>query len=393
MSSTIMPTYARAPLAFSEGKGCWLTEEGGEQYLDFGGGIAVALLGHAHPKLVSTLKRQAERLWHASNLYRIPDQERLGAMLVEHSFADKVFFANSGAEANEAAVKLARRYWFTRGESERYEIITLEKAFHGRTLGMISAVGSEKLTEGFGPLSPGFVQVPPDDLEAMKAAISERTAAILVEPVLGEGGIVPLSDQYMRFLRATCDEHGLLLLMDEVQCGMGRTGRLFAHEWSGITPDVMAIAKGIGGGFPIGACLATKEAASGMVAGTHGSTFGGNPLACAVGIAVMEVVVDEDFLATVRRRARDARQCLESIVASHSEIFEEVRGTGLMLGLKCKVSNADFVAAGYDQKLLTVPAGDNVVRLLPPLNVSSAEMSEAMERLEQAATSLEKELA
>ncbi|MDE0113152.1 MAG: aspartate aminotransferase family protein [Albidovulum sp.] len=388
MIAPIMPTYIRADLAFEKGEGCWLITGSGERYLDCGAGIAVASLGHAHPQLVEALKTQAEKLWHTSNLYRVSNQERLASMLVENSFADTVFFGNSGTEATELSVKIARRYWHCKEQPERKNVITLEGAFHGRTIAMISAAGSEKLTEGFEPLAPGFVQIPRGDIDAAEAAVDENTAAFMVEPVLGEGGIVPLEDRYLKLLREICDRHGILLILDEIQCGMGRTGRLFAHEWAGIEPDIMAVAKGIGGGFPLGACMATERAAAGMTAGTHGSTFGGNPLACAVGARVVEIVSDPDFLQDIRKRAGYFRQRLEALVAGHPDIFDEVRGAGLMLGIKCRVPNSDFIQAALKQKILTIAAGDNVVRLLPPLIISQEELADAVMRMDRAASSM-----
>ncbi|SOH92907.1 acetylornithine/N-succinyldiaminopimelate aminotransferase [Monaibacterium marinum] len=387
MITPVLPTYARAPLSFVEGEGPWLKTEDGTRYLDMGAGIAVASLGHAHPRLVEALETQARRLWHTSNLYEIPNQTRLAEMLIESSFADTVFFTNSGTEATEAAVKMARKYHSVK-ETGRFEIITFNGSFHGRTLGMISAAGAEKLTKGFGPLLPGFVHVDYGDDAALHAAINERTAAIMVEPVQGEGGIVPIPDEALRALRTLCDEQGILLIYDEIQCGMGRTGKLFAHEWSGATPDIMAVAKGIGGGFPLGACLATEEAASGMVAGTHGTTYGGNPLACAVGCAVMEVMGEDGFLENVSRVAGHMRQGLDSLVARYPDVFELVRGSGLMIGVKCVVPNMDVVNAGYDHKLLTVPGGDNVIRILPPLNITTDDVDEALRRLEGAAADI-----
>jgi acetylornithine/N-succinyldiaminopimelate aminotransferase len=389
MIPSVMPTYARAPMSFVKGEGCWLTEAGGQRYLDLGAGIAVVSLGHAHPKLVEALKTQAEALWHTSNLYNIPNQEKLAGQLVDATFADTVFFTNSGTEAMECSVKMARKYFSAADQPERVKIIAFRESFHGRTLGMIAAAGAEKLVNGFGPLLPGFEHVPFGDLDAVKAAIDAETAAILLEPVQGEGGILPAEDAFLQGLRALCDKHGLLLILDEIQCGMGRTGRLFAHEWAGITPDIMAVAKGIGGGFPLGACLATERAASGMVAGSHGSTYGGNPLACAVGSAVMEVISNEEFLAELRRKSGLLRQKLEGLVAAHPEVFEAVRGSGLMLGLLCKVTNMDVVKAGYAQNLLTIPGGQNVVRLLPPLTITDDEIGEAVARLDAAASSLE----
>lgn len=389
MIPSVLPTYNRAPLTFVSGEGSWLIEADGRRFLDLGAGIAVNALGHAHPALVRALTDQAARLWHTSNLYRIPQQQELADRLVAATFADTVFFTNSGTEACELAVKMARRHFFDAGQPERVEIIAFEGAFHGRSSAAIAAAGTEKMTRGFGPLLPGFRQVPWGDNEALEAAISDTTAAILIEPVQGEGGIRPLPDACLRGLRALCDQHGILLILDEVQCGMGRTGRLFAHEWAGITPDIMMVAKGIGGGFPLGAVLATEAAASAMTAGTHGSTYGGNPLGCAVGCAVMDHIADPEFLSEVRRKAGLLRQKLEGLVAGHPQVFEEVRGTGLMLGIKCRAPNADVVTAGYDALVITVPAADNVVRLLPPLTISDDEIVEAIARLDAAATRVE----
>lgn len=389
MITEVMPTYARAPLAFVKGEGSWLIDETGRYFLDAGGGIAVAALGHAHPKLVEVLTSQAQQVWHTSNLYRVPNQERLASMLVERSFADSVFFANSGAEAGEAAIKMARRYWHAKGQSERHRIITLSGSFHGRTLAMISATGSPYLTEGFAPLTPGFMQVAPGDLEAARQALDEHAAALFVEPILGEGGIIALEDDYLKGLRRLCDESGALLIVDEVQCGMGRTGRLFAHEWAGISPDIMTIAKGIGGGFPLAACLATEAVASAMTAGSHGSTYGGNPLACAVGAAVLEIVGDPQFLDGVRHRSAIFRQGLESLVATRPSVFESVRGSGLMLGLVCRVPNGELIQMGHEEGILMVAGGQNVVRLLPPLNMSQDELGEVVQRIDRAASRLE----
>ena len=386
MIPSILPTYNRAPLSFVKGEGVWLEAEDGQRYLDLGAGIAVNALGHANPDLVDALTTQANALWHVSNLYRIPAQQRLADALVEHSFADTCFFTNSGTEAMELAVKMARRHWHDRGQPDRTRILTFEGAFHGRSSAAIAAVGTEKMTKGFGPLLPGFTQLPWGDHEALREAAAQAdVAAILIEPVQGEGGIRPVPDQCLKGLRDLCDDIGALLIFDEVQCGMGRTGRLFAHEWAGVTPDIMMVAKGIGGGFPLGAVLATEAAGACMVAGTHGSTYGGNPLACAVGAKVMEIVADPRFLDTVRGRAGRLRQGLEGLVARYPQVFEGVRGTGLMLGLKCKVAPADLVQAGYGEGLLTVPAADNVVRLLPPLNITEAEIDEALLRLDRAA--------
>jgi len=388
MIASVLPTYNRAPLSFTSGEGAWLTEADGSRYLDLGAGIAVNVLGHANPDLVGALTAQAGKLWHVSNLYQIAEQQRLADMLVEATFADTVFFTNSGTEAAELAIKMARKYWYEKGEANRTEIITFEGSFHGRSTGAIAASGAEKMVKGFGPLMPGFVHLPWGDMEAVKAAITQDTAAILIEPVQGEGGIRPMPDADLKALRALCDGTGVLLILDEVQCGMGRTGRMFAHEWAGITPDIMMVAKGIGGGFPLGAVLATENAASGMVAGTHGSTYGGNPLACAVGARVMEIVAEPEFLAEVNRKAALLRQRLEGLVAAHPDVLEGVRGQGLMLGLKCKVAPAEMVKAGYAEHVLTVPAADNVLRLLPPLNITDDEITEAVARLDRAATRL-----
>ena len=389
MIASVLPTYNRAPLAFVRGEGSWLTATDGSRYLDLGAGIAVNALGHAAPELVATLTEQAGKLWHVSNLYQIPEQERLAEMLVANTFADTVFFTNSGTEACELAVKMVRKYWSEKGQPDRVEILTFEGAFHGRSTAAIAAAGSEKMVKGFGPLLPGFVHLPWADLEAVKAAITENTAAILIEPIQGEGGIRPAPDAFLRGLREICDETGTLLVFDEVQCGVGRTGRLFAHEWAGVTPDVMMVAKGIGGGFPLGAVLATENAASGMTAGTHGSTYGGNPLGCAIGAKVLEVITAPGFLEEVSRKAAFLRQRLEGLVAAHPTIFTEVRGQGLMLGLKCLPAPADVVKAGYAQHLLTVPAADNVLRLLPALTITQDDMAEAVRRLDAAATALE----
>ncbi len=389
MIASVLPTYSRAPLAFTQGSGSWLITADGSRYLDMGGGIAVNALGHANPALVEVLRAQAGKLWHVSNLYEIPEQIALADALVAATFADTVFFTNSGTEAAELAVKMARKHFHDAGAPERTEILAFEGAFHGRSAAGIAAAGSEKMTKGFAPLLPGFRQVPFGDLDAVGDAIGPQTAAILVEPIQGEGGIRPMPDADLRALRALCDAAGCLLILDEVQCGMGRTGRLFAHEFAGITPDIMMVAKGIGGGFPLGAVLATERAASGMVAGTHGSTYGGNPLACAVGAKVMEIINTPEFLAEVTRKSGLLRQKLEGLVATHPDIFSAVRGTGLMMGLVCKATNTDVVQAGYDAHVLTVPAADNVLRLLPALTITDDEISEAVNRLEKAATALE----
>ena len=388
MISSVLPTYSRAALQFVKGEGPWLTEADGRRFLDMGAGIAVNVLGHAHPALVKALTDQAQNLWHVSNLYNIPQQQALADKLVAATFADTVFFTNSGTEACELAVKMARKYWYEKGDPERVEIITFDGSFHGRSSAGIAAAGSEKMIKGFGPILPGFVHLPWNDHDALEHAITVKTAAILIEPVQGEGGIRPLPPQCLKGLRDLCDKHGILLILDEVQCGMGRTGKLFAHEWAGITPDIMMSAKGIGGGFPLGAVLATEDAASGMTAGTHGSTYGGNPLGCAVGYAVMDVVNTTEFLDAVNETAARFEQGIESLIDAHPMVFDSYRGKGLMIGIKCKVTNLDVVKAGYEHGLLTVPAGDNVIRLLPPLNITHADISATLEKLDQAALSL-----
>ncbi|MGR3568998.1 MAG: aspartate aminotransferase family protein [Pseudooceanicola nanhaiensis] len=384
MIPSVLPTYSRAPLHFVKGEGSWLIEEDGRRFLDLGSGIAVNVLGHANPKLVAALTEQANKVWHLSNLYEIPEQKALADKLVENTFADTVFFTNSGTEACELAVKMARKYHYEAG-ADRTEILTFHGAFHGRSSAAIAAVNTEKMVKGFGPLLPGFKQLPFGDIEAVRAAMSDKTCAVMIEPVQGEGGINVATDKFLKTLRAFCDETGTLLIFDEVQCGVARTGRLFAHEWAGVTPDIMMVAKGIGGGFPLGAVLATEKAAAGMTAGTHGSTYGGNPLGCAVGLAVMETVTDPDFLAQVNRKASLFRQKLEGLVATHPGVFAEVRGQGLMLGLKCVAPNADVVKAGYEAEVITVPAADNVIRLLPPLTITEDEIAEAIARLDHAA--------
>ena len=392
MIPSVLPTYNRAPLAFVKGEGSWLMAEDGRRYLDLGSGIAVNALGHAHPDLVKTLTDQAQKLWHVSNVYTVPEQERLAGLLTDQTFADTVFFTNSGTETAELAIKMARKFHYDNGHPERVEIVAFEGAFHGRSTGAIAAAGSEKMVKGFGPLMPGFVHVkwPASEADhaAIRAAITDKTCAVIIEPIQGEGGIRVVPDQCLKGLRDLCDETGTLLIFDEVQCGMGRTGRLFAHEWAGVTPDIMMVAKGIGGGFPLGAVLATERAASGMTAGTHGSTYGGNPLGCAVGAKVVEIISDPAFLAEVARKAALLRQGLESLVSRHPHVFEAVRGEGLMLGLKCKPAPADVVKAGYEHGILTIAAADNVLRLLPALNIPDADITEALARLDQTAASL-----
>jgi acetylornithine/N-succinyldiaminopimelate aminotransferase len=392
VTSPLLPTYARAPIVFERGEGAWLVAADGERYLDFGSGIAVNALGHSHPHLVAALTEQAGKVWHVSNLFEIPLAERLAQRLVDATFADVVFFANSGAEANEAAIKMARKYHAVLGHGERIRIVTFEGAFHGRTLATLAAGGQAKYLEGFGPKVEGFDQVPFGDLAALKAVIGPETAALFIEPVQGEGGLRVVESSFLHALRELCDQHGLLLVMDEVQTGVGRTGRLFAHEWSGITPDIMTAAKGIGGGFPMGACLATADAARGMTVGTHGTTFGGNPLAMAVGNAVLDVVLAPGFLDHVARMGLFLKQRLAQLKDSHPAVVAEIRGTGLMLGLRLHVPNTDFVAAARDQKLIAIAAGDNVIRLLPPLIVDERDIGEAVDRLEATCRVLEDRL-
>jgi acetylornithine/N-succinyldiaminopimelate aminotransferase len=389
MIPAILPTYSRAPLTFVKGEGSWLIEADGRRFLDMGAGIAVNVLGHANPTLVAALTDQAGALWHTSNLYNIPQQQMLAESLVEHTFADTVFFSNSGTESCELAVKMVRKYWYDKGQPERNKIIAFTGSFHGRSSAGIAAAGSKKMTKGFGPLLPGFIHLDVADHEALQIAMrGADVAGVLLEPVQGEGGIIPIPDQCLKGLRDLCDETGVLMMLDEVQCGMGRTGKLFAHEWSGVTPDIMMVAKGIGGGFPLGAVLATENAASGMTPGTHGSTYGGNPLGCAVGNAVMQVVADDAFLAEVNRKAGLLRQGLEALVATHPDVFETVRGAGLMIGLKCVPLNSEVVKAAYAAGLIVIPGGDNVVRLLPALNIPDADISEALSRLEATASAL-----
>jgi len=381
----ILPTYARADISFERGEGAYLFSTDGRKYLDFGSGVAVTALGHAHPHLIDALTAQAERLWHCSNLYRIEPQERAAARLVAASFADTVFFCNSGAEAMEGAIKVARKYHAETGHPERYRLIACTGSFHGRTLATLAAAGNEKYLRGFGPPAPGFDHVPYGDLAAMRAAIGPETAGILVEPVQGEGGLATGSPEYLRGLRELCDAHGILLVMDEVQSGMGRTGKLFAYEWAGITPDVMGTAKGLGGGFPVGAVLATERAAVGMTPGTHGSTFGGNLLAMAAVNAVLDVMLAPGFLDQVNRTAGLLRQRLEGVVGTYPSVFTEQRGKGLLAGLRCAVPNTEMVEKLRYGGLITVAAGENVVRLLPPLIIDERQIAEATQILEKVA--------
>ncbi len=381
--TALMPTYDRFDIAFERGEGAWLQSADGRRYLDFGAGIAVIGLGHCHPHLVAALRRQAGKLWHCSNLYRIPEQERLAARLVEASFADAAFFCNSGAEAMECGLKLVRKYHDMAGAPERYRVITFTGAFHGRTMATVAAGGSAKHLDGFAPAVEGFDQAAFGDVAAARAAITDETAAILVEPVQGEGGINPAPPGFLDGLRALCDEYGLLLFFDEVQCGIGRTGKLFAHQWAGVFPDVMALAKGLGGGFPVGACLAAGDAARTLTPGSHGSTFGGNPLAMAVANAVLDVVLEDGFLAAVTANGETLRGRLGTLPGKFPGVVTEVRGLGLMLGLKCLAPNRALVERLLADGLLSVPAADNVVRLLPPLIIGEAEIDAALAIIER----------
>jgi acetylornithine/N-succinyldiaminopimelate aminotransferase len=385
MIAALMPTYNRTDLAFERGEGAWLFATDGRRFLDYGSGIATSSLGHAHPHLVQAIAEQAGRVMHTSNLYRVPGAERLAARFVEATFADSVFFCNSGAEANEGLVKMMRRAMHETGKGERYRVICFDGAFHGRTLAMLAATGNKKYLAGFGPEVDGFDHVPFNNMNALRDAIGPQTAGVLIEPVQGEGGIRPAPLDFLRDLRATCDEFGIILGLDEVQCGMGRTGKLFAHEWAGIEPDVMSIAKGIAGGFPMGAVLAKEWVAKYLVAGTHGTTFGGNPLACAAANAVLDVVLAPGFLAEVDRKARRLWFALEQVVAEYPEVLQDVRGAGLILGLKAVVPNGDLQAAFMAEGLLTVAAGDNVVRLVPPLVLTDADVDTAVEMIRRGA--------
>ncbi len=391
--AAILPTYARAPVAFERGEGSWLVATDGARYLDFGAGIAVCALGHSHPHMIAELTAQAQKLWHVSNLYHIPQAERLAKRLVETTFADYVFFTNSGVEAVEGAIKTARKYQAASGHPEKFRLITFDGAFHGRTLAGIAAGGNQKYIDGFGPKVDGFDQAPWGDLEAVKALIGPETAGVLVEPIQGEGGVRTPPAGFLRGLREICDQHGLVLVMDEVQSGVGRTGKLFAHEIYGVKPDIMAIAKGIGGGFPLGAFLATREAGKGMVVGSHGTTFGGNPLATACGNAVLDVVLAEGFLDEVQRKGLLLKQRLAQLQDAHPKVIAEIRGEGLFVGVRLRTPNADFAVAARDERMLVIPALDNTIRLLPPLTVSDAELDEAIARLDRACGVAEAKLA
>ena len=389
-TSHLLPTYARVDLAFERGEGVWLVATNGDRYLDFTSGVAVNALGHAHPRLIAAISEQVQKVIHVSNLYRIPEAERLAARLCEASFADFVFFANSGAEAMEGAIKTARKYHAVNGQPERFRIVTFEGAFHGRTLATLAAGGQKKYLEGFGPVVDGFDQVPFGDLDTVRNAIGPATAAILIEPIMGEGGVRVVAPEFLRALRQICDQHGLLLMFDEVQTGMGRTGELFAYQRSGVTPDIMALAKALGGGFPVGAVLATAEAAKGMTAGTHGSTFGGNPLAMAAGNAVLDVMLADGFFDRVKRLSLVLKQKLAGVKDRYPTVISEVRGEGLLLGLRAVVPSGELVDELRAQKMITVAAGDNVVRLLPPLIITEEEIADAVQRIERACERLAK---
>jgi len=384
MISALLPVYGRADLAFERGDGAYLFTKDGDKYLDFAAGIAVSSLGHSHPHLVETLIEQGRKLWHVSNLYEIPEQRRLAERLVASSFADSVFFGNSGAEAGELAIKMIRKYQYETGHPERYRIITCQGAFHGRTLATLAAAGNAKYLKGFDPVTDGFDYVAFDNLNELRAAIGPETAGILVEPVQGEGGIRPGSIAFLKGLREAADEFGLVLAFDEVQCGMGRTGKLWAHEWAGIAPDLMMVAKGLGGGFPVGAVLASEKIAAVMGPGSHGSTFGGNPLAMAIGNAVLDVILEPGFLEAVQKNAAQLRAALEIVASEHPKVLDGVRGQGLILGLKCRAPNTDIQSVFRDRKLLTVTAAENVIRLVPPLIIGKAEIDEAVSAIDAA---------
>ncbi len=388
VTSHLLPTYSRVDLAFERGEGVWLITAAGERYLDFTSGVAVNALGHTHPHMVKALTEQVAKLWHVSNLYRIPEGERLADRLCAATFADTVFFQNSGTEAIECAIKMARKYQSASGKPERYRIITFEGAFHGRTLAALAATGNKKYLDGFGPPMPGFDQLPFNDIEAVKKAIGPETAAILIEPVMGEGGVRVVPHNFLRALRKLCDDNGLLLMFDEIQTGVGRTGDLFAYQHTGVEPDIMTIAKAIGAGFPVGACLATTEASKGMTAGTHGSTFGGNQLAMAAGNAVMDVVNDRAFLDNVKNSGLLLKQKLAELKDRHAGVIAEVRGEGLLMGLKMVPPAGEMVDELRGEKMITVAAGDNVVRLLPPLIINEAEITESVARIDRACTKL-----
>ncbi|HSS13815.1 MAG TPA: aspartate aminotransferase family protein [Rhizomicrobium sp.] len=389
MFPALLPTYNRTDIAFVRGEGSYLFAEDGKRYLDFGAGIAVNAFGHAHPRMLKALTDQAGKLWHTSNLYRVPGQESLSQKLVGATFADTCFFVNSGTEAIELAIKMARRYHFADGHPERFHIITFEGAFHGRTYAAINAGGNEKYLEGFGPRMPGFVQLAAGDLDAVEKAVGPETAAILIEPLQGESGVRQIAPEFLKGLRKLCDEHGLLLIFDEIQTGLGRTGKFFAYDWLGITPDIMTVAKALGGGFPVGAVLATAEAAKGMIVGTHGTTYGGNPLAMAVGNEAIDMILASGFLEHINKVAGYLHQQLGALIAAHPDVFESVRGQGLMIGLKVKTDAAAFIALARANGLVVLPAGDNVVRMLPPLTLTEAEAREGIELLNKTASETE----
>ncbi len=383
-SNSLLNTYNRVPLSFVEGKGVWLIDKKGERYLDIASGIAVNSLGHAHPRLIKALNNQAMKLWHTSNLYNIPNQEKLAKLLVDQTFADKVFFTNSGAESIECAIKMARRYFFSIGQKTKNQIITFSGSFHGRTIGTIAAAGSKKLLEGFGPKASGFSSEKIGELETLQKRITKRTCAILIEPILGEGGIIPIDGKLLKELKTLCIKNKILLIFDEVQTGIGRTGYFLAHEKFRVKPDIVALAKGLGGGFPIGACLATEEAAKGMTPGTHGSTYGGNPLACAVATAVVNEILKPELLEGVRQKGNYFKMKLKSLVKKYPHHLEEVRGEGLMLGLKCLSKNLNLIEECRKEKLLVVAGAENTIRVLPPLNIKINEINQALDKLERA---------
>jgi acetylornithine/N-succinyldiaminopimelate aminotransferase len=385
----LLPTYNRTDVAFVRGEGSYLFAEDGKRYLDLGAGIAVNAFGHANPRLVGALTKQAQTLWHTSNLYRVPGQESLSQKLVANTFADTVFFTNSGTEAIELAIKMARRYHFASGHPERFHIVSFEGAFHGRTYAAINAGGNEKYLEGFGPRMPGFDQIAAGDIEAVKKVVGPQTAAILIEPLQGEGGVRQMAPDFLRALRKLCDQQGILLIFDEIQTGLGRTGKFFAYDWLGITPDIMTVAKALGGGFPVGAVLATAEAAKGMTVGTHGTTYGGNPLAMAVGNEAIDMILEPGFLQHVNKVANFLHQQLGALTAAHPQVFESVRGQGLMIGLKMKTDAPAFIAGCRANGLVVLPSGDNVVRLLPPLTLTEAEAREGLELLNKTASQME----
>jgi len=379
----LMPAYARFNIAFDRGVGAYLFDTEGGKYLDFASGIAVTALGHSHPHLVETLKEQGEKLWHTSNLFQIPLQEKLAERLVAATFADNVFFTNSGVEAMECAIKLARKYHSSQGHPEKYRIISFKNAFHGRSLATIAASGKEKLTKGFGPMPDGFDQVPFIDLEALAAAITPETAAILLEPVQGEGGILPATGEDLQAIRNIADEHGLLLIFDEIQCGMGRAGKLFAHEWAGVTPDIMAVAKGIGGGFPVGACLARASVGESLTFGSHGTTYGGNPLAMALGNAVLDIMLEDGFFEHVQGVTKTLMAGLRSLQQKYPALITDVRGLGLMIGVECTVKTRPLIAKALELGLVLAPSGENIIRLLPPLIIDECHITEALAKLDQ----------